>query len=282
MRNKILLLCLILLIVIILIFTLSFKDSKSEITESSHLASETTKKSNSDIALKNDLNANQSKDLLDNNKSLYKSEITTSFMDEKKFNEILKNGKEYGVTYMSVNRLDPKDRKDAEHAIGNLIKTGSLSGGIRLKEFTELDKAREILKQEGLNNILARLDGFKSVPDSIFEEYGMEVTGAQNFGLYHEEKGWSGIYKLYENSNRKVEIQQINLKPNESSQLLISESLNMLLSNETPAIYEYINGENIEKLTFVSDKNYYQINSDELSKDQIIDIANKIILNPSK
>lgn len=278
MRNKILLICLTLLIALILIFIIFFKENKNEITISSYKS----KTSDPDIALKNDFKANQSKGLLENNKSPYKSEMTTSFMDEKKFNEILKHGKENGVIYMSVNMLDPKDRKDAEGAIENLMKTGSLSGGIRLKELTELDKARDILKQEGLNNILARLDDFKSVPDSIFEEYGMKVTGAQNFGLYHEEKGWSGIYKLYENSNGKVEIQQINLKPNESSQLLVSESLNMLLSNKTPAIYEYIRNENIEKLTFVSDKNYYQINSSNLNKDQIIDIANKIILNPSK
>lgn len=279
MHKKILLICLTLLIVLILIFITFFKENKNEIiTTSSHKS----KVSDPDIALKNDFKVSQSKGLLENNKSPYKSEISTSFMDEKKFNEILENGKENGVIYIPVNSLDPKDRKDAEDAIENLMKTGSLSGGIRLKEFTELDKARDILEQEGLNNILARLDDFKSAPDSIFEEYDMKVTGAQNFGLYHEEKGWSGIYKLYENSNEKVEIQQINLKPDESSQLLVAESLNILLSNQTPAIYEYIRNENIEKLTFVSDKNYYQINSSNLNKDQIIDIANKVILNPSK
>jgi len=64
--------------------------------------------------------------------------------------------------------------------------------------------------------------------------------------------------------------------------MIISESLNVLLFNETPATYEHIKDENIGKLTFVSDRNYYQINSLNLSKDQLFNIANKVILNQNK
>ena len=224
----------------------------------------------------------QSKASLIKDNSENKSIKIDGFMDEKRFNEILKEGEKNGVTYKSLTTLEPRDKVDVEKAIENLTKTGSISGGIKLNEFSELDKARDILNKEGLHNMLAKLSGFKSVPDSIFKKYNMKVTGAQNFGSYHQDTGWSGIYKLYENSNQKVEIEQIYLKPNESSQMIISESLNTLLSNETPAIYEHIKNESIEKLTFVSDRNYYQINSSNLSKDQIFDIANEIIVNPNK
>ena len=235
-----------------------------------------------DIIISKDSDVSQTKTAFIKDNSENRSIKTDGFMDEKRFNEILKGGEKNGVIYKSLTTLESKDKVEVEKAIENLTKTGSLSGGIKLNEFSELDKARDILNKEGLHNMLAKLSDFKSVPDSIFNEYNMRVTGAQNFGSYHQDTGWSGMYKLYENSNQKVEIEQIYLKPKESSQMIISESLNTLLSNETPAIYEHIKNENIEKLTFVSDRNYYQINSSNLGKDQIFDIANKIIANPNK
>lgn len=280
MRNVLIIIFLLLVVSIFFGFNY-FKDNENKhIANSSNLTNKEKNVNNSILQKKSEVNENKTS--FNGNKSENKPTIIDSFIDEKKFNEILKNGEKNGVVYMSLNQLEQKDRADVEKAIENLTKTGSLSGGIKVKEFSELDMARSTLNKEGLNNMLAKLAGFKSVPDSFFKEYDMKVTGAQNFGSYHQDTGWSGIYKLYENSSQKVEIEQIYLKPKESSQMIISESLNTLLSNETPAIYEHINNENIEKLTFVSDRNYYQINSSNLSKEQIFDIANKIILNTNK
>ena len=276
MRN--LLIVVFLLSVGFIYFFNSFKNQSIE----NNTAMENKVKDVDAIVIAEDSNVNRHTVSLTKESSESRSTKIDGFMGEKRFKEILKEGEKNGVVYKSLTTLELKDKVEVEKAIENLTKTGSLSGGIKLNEFSELDKARDILDKEGLQNMLSKLSGFKSVPDSIFNEYNMKVTGAQNFGSYHQDIGWSGMYKLYENSNQKVEIEQIYLKPKESSQMIISESLNTLLSNETPAIYEHIKNENIEKLTFVSDRNYYQINSSNLGKDQIFDIANKIIANPNK
>ena len=276
MRN--LLIVVFLLSVGFIYFFNSFKNQSIE----NNTAMENKVKDVDAIVIAEDSNVNRHTVSLTKESSESRSTKIDGFMGEKRFKEILKEGEKNGVVYKSLTTLELKDKVEVEKAIENLTKTGSLSGGIKLNEFSELDKARDILNKEGLHNMLAKLSDFKSVPDSIFNEYNMRVTGAQNFGSYHQDTGWSGMYKLYENSNQKVEIEQIYLKPKESSQMIISESLNTLLSNETPAIYEHIKNENIEKLTFVSDRNYYQINSSNLGKDQIFDIANKIIANPNK
>lgn len=202
----------------------------------------------------------------------------TSFMSVDNFNNILESGAENnGVVYISLNSLDPKTKKEVQAAIENLNEKGSLSGGLKLKEFSDLDKARENLAKEGINKIISQLDDFKGTPEEIFKDF--KLTGAQNFGRYDAENGWNGLYKLYENNNQKIEIEQIHLKPGESSQQLIIEALNQKLKNDTPAIYEKLNSDLIEKITFVSDYNYYQINGYNLKNEKILDIANNIIEN---
>lgn len=206
----------------------------------------------------------------------------TTFMNKEDFEKLMERGQKNGVSYISVESLDSMTKKQVEQALKDLYEKGSISGGIKLKEFTELDKARSILKQEGLHNMLSQLDQFKSTPDSILNDYDMNLTGAQNFGTYDNSSGWSGMYKLYENTSQKVEIEQINLIPDKSAQQLIVEALNITLDKDTPAIYEQLKSDSIEKLTFVSDRQYYQINGQNLKPDQIINIANKIINSPIK
>jgi hypothetical protein len=206
----------------------------------------------------------------------------TTFMNKEDFEKLMEKGQKNGVSYISVESLDSMTKKQVEQALKDLYEKGSISGGIKLKEFTELDKARSILKQEGLHNMLSQLDQFKSTPDSILNDYDMNLTGAQNFGTYDNISGWSGMYKLYENTSQKVEIEQINLIPDKSAQQLIVEALNITLDKDTPAIYEQLKSDSIEKLTFVSDRQYYQINGQNLKPDQIINIANKIINSPIK
>ncbi len=206
----------------------------------------------------------------------------TTFMNKEDFEKLIEKGQKNGVSYISVESLDSMTKKQVEQALKDLYEKGSISGGIKLKEFTELEKARSILKQEGLHNMLSQLDQFKSTPDSILNDYDMNLTGAQNFGTYDNISGWSGMYKLYENTSQKVEIEQINLIPDKSAQQLIVEALNITLDKDTPAIYEQLKSDSIEKLTFVSDRQYYQINGQNLKPDQIINIANKIINSPIK
>lgn len=202
----------------------------------------------------------------------------TSFISIDDFNDILESGaKNNGVVYISLNSLDPKTKQEVQAAIENLNEKGSLSGGLKLKEFSDLDKARENLAKEGINKIISQLDDFKGIPEEVFKEF--KLTGAQNFGRYDAENGWNGLYKLYENDSQKIEIEQIHLKPGESSQQLIIEALNQNLKNQTPAIYEKLNSDLIEKITFVSDYNYYQINGYNLKNGKILDIANNIIEN---
>ncbi|KAF1027516.1 MAG: hypothetical protein GAK29_00616 [Acinetobacter bereziniae] len=93
---------------------------------------------------------------------------------------------------------------------------------------------------------------------------------------------WYIIYKLYENNKSKIEIEQIHLKPEISTQQLVKEALNSSLANDTPAIYEKLPPEMLQKLTFVSDRNYYQINAYNLSENELIAIANSIIKSPEK
>lgn len=202
----------------------------------------------------------------------------TSFITIDTFNDILESGaKNNGVVYISLNSLDPKTKQEVQAAIENLNERGSLSGGLKLKEFSDLDKARENLAKEGINKIISQLDDFKGTPEEVFKEF--KLTGAQNFGRYDAENGWNGLYKLYENDSQKIEIEQMHLKPGESSQQLIIEALNHNLKNHTPAIYEKLNSDLIEKITFVSDYNYYQINGYNLKNGKILDIANNIIEN---
>lgn len=202
----------------------------------------------------------------------------TSFINIDNFNDILESGaKNNGVVYISLNSLDPKTKQEVKAAIENLNERGSLSGGLKLKEFSDLDKARENLAKEGINKIISQLDDFKGTSDEIFKDF--KLTGAQNFGRYDAENGWNGLYKLYENDSQKIEIEQMHLKPGESSQQLIIEALNQNLKNDTPAIYEKLNSDLIEKITFVSDYNYYQINGYNLKNGKILDIANNIIQN---
>lgn len=200
------------------------------------------------------------------------------FMSEVKFNSIMEKGaKNNGVVYVSISELDPISRRDAERVLRNLNEKGSLTGGIKQQEFEELDKARETLKEEGIKNIESRLDGFKGVNDSILNAYNLKLTGAQAFGRYDSDNGWNSVYKLYENNNQKVEIEQSFLKPNESSHQFITESMNFELNNNTPARYERLPSDLIDKVTFVYNSNYYQINGQNLQPDQLIHIANKII-----
>ncbi|MDR6796872.1 hypothetical protein [Acinetobacter calcoaceticus] len=200
------------------------------------------------------------------------------FMSEVKFNSIMEKGaKNNGVVYVSLSELDPVSRKDAEKALRNLNEKGSLSGGIKQQEFEELDKARETLKEEGIKKIEAKLDSFKGVNDNILNAYNLKLTGAQAFGRYDSNNGWNSVYKLYENNNQKVEVEQSFLKPNESAHQFITESMNFELNNNTPARYERLPSDLIDKVTFVYNSNYYQINGQNLQSDQLIHIANKII-----
>lgn len=203
-------------------------------------------------------------------------------MTGEQFDKIMKAGLENGVVYTSMNEFDDVTKNAIKQALENLNEKGSLSGGIKVKEFSDLDKARENLREKPLEKMINDLDGFKSTPNTILEKYDLKLTGAQNFGSYNNGEGWSGIYKLYENSKSKVEIEQINLKPERSTQQLIKESLNTSLINDVPAVYEELSSDLIQKLTFVSDRNYYQINYYNLSKNEAIEIANSIIANPKK
>ena len=203
-------------------------------------------------------------------------------MTEEQFNKIMKDGLKNGVVYTSLTQFDEATQQAVKEALRNLNEKGSISGGIKLKEFSDLNNARENLREKTIDKILSELDGFKSIPNEILEQHHLMLTGAQSFGSYNEGDGWSGIYKLYENKSKKVEIEQIYLKPNTSTQQLIVEALNTSLSNDTPAIYEQLPSDLIEKLTFVNDRNYYQINGYNLSKNEIIEIANEIIKNPQK
>jgi hypothetical protein len=206
-----------------------------------------------------------------------------AFITPVNFSEIMKKGaKNNGVVYISLSDLDPVSRKGAEEAIRNLNEKGSLSGGIKSSEFSELEKARENLQQEGIQKITSQLDGFLSTNDQILNDHGLKLTGAQNFGRYDSENGWNSIYKLYEDSNQKVEIEQSYLKPNESAHQFIIESLNYELNQNTPARYEKLPSDLIEKLTFVNDGHYYQINGQNLKPNQLQEIAKKIIESKNK
>lgn len=200
------------------------------------------------------------------------------FMSEVKFNSIMEKGaKNNGVVYMPLSELDPMTRKEVEKVLNNLKEKGSLSGGVRQQEFSEIEKARETLREEGIEKIVSTLDGFKGVNDSILNAYDLNLTGAQAYGRYDTDNGWNSLYKLYENTNQKIEIEQSYLKPNEAAHQFITESLNIELDNKTPARYEKLPSDLIEKVTFVHNSNYYQINGQNLKSDQLINIANKII-----
>lgn len=203
-------------------------------------------------------------------------------MTEDKFDKIMKEGLVNGVIYTSLNELDEITRASIKQALKNLNEKGSLSGGVKTNEFSDLEKVRENLRDKTLDEMVKDLDGFKSTPNKILEQYGLQLTGAQNFGSYNQGEGWSGIYKLYENNKSKVEIEQIHLKPEKSTQQLVKEALNSSLANDTPAIYEKLPSEMLQKLTFVSDRYYYQINAYNLSKNELIEIANSIIKSPEK
>lgn len=198
------------------------------------------------------------------------------------FNRIMKDGAKHGVVYKSLNDLDEVTKKLVEQALKNLQEKGSLSGGTKLKEFTDLNNSRENLKEKTLDKILESFDGFQSPSNEILERHNLKLTGAQNFGSYNQKDGWTGIYKLYENENQKVEIEQIYLRPEKSTQELILEALNRTLANDTPAIYEKLPSDLIQKLTFVSDRSYYQINTYNLKESEMIEIANEIIKNRNK
>lgn len=231
---------------------------------------------NKPIALKEDTNKS-SKD------SKYFNNINPPLnMTEEQFNKIMKDGVKDGVVYKSLNELDDFTKDAAKQEIQNLHEKGSLSGGVKIREFSDLDRARSNLKDVKIDDIINSLDGFQSTPDAILEQHNLKLTGAQNFGSYNQGDGWSGVYKLYENGNRKVEIEQIYLKPEKSTQQLIVEALNKTIANETPVIYEKLPSDLIEKLTFVNDRNYYQINAYNLKEFEIIQIANEIINNPNK
>lgn len=79
-----------------------------------------------------------------------------------------------------------------------------------------------------------------------------------------------------------MEIEQIYLRPEKSTQELILEALNRTLANDTPAIYKKLPSDLIQKLTFVSDRSYYQINTYNLKESETIEIANEIIKNRNK
>lgn len=210
-----------------------------------------------------------------------KKQITSDqeyFMSEDKFNSIMeKSAKNNGVSYISLSELDTKSRKEAEEALKNLTEKGSLSGGVKQQEFAEIEKSRDTLREEGIENIKSKLDGFNGINDSILNTYDLRLTGAQTFGRYDSNNGWDSLYKLYENTNQKIEVEQTFLKANESAHQFITESLNIELNNNTPARYEKLPSDLIEKLTFVYNSNYYQINGQHLKKDQLVNIANKII-----
>ena len=203
-------------------------------------------------------------------------------MTEDKFEKIMKEGLANGVVYTSLNDFDEITSASIKQALKNLNDKGSLSGGVKTNEFSDLEKARENLRDKTLDKMVKDLDGFKSTPNEILEQYSLKLTGAQNFGSYNKGEGWSGIYKLYENNKRKIEIEQIHLKPEISTQQLVKEALNSSLANDTPAIYEKLPSEMLQKLTFVSDRNYYQINAYNLSENELIAIANSIIKSPEK
>ncbi|WP_151752013.1 hypothetical protein [Acinetobacter bereziniae] len=221
--------------------------------------------------------------VIDNNRVLNKTSSPSPLhMTAEQYNKIMKEGIANGVVYTSLNDFDDITKDSIKQALENLNQKGSLSGGVKIKEFSDLDKARENLKEKSLEKMISDLDGFKSTPNEILDKYNLKLTGAQNFGAYSESDGWNGIYKLYENNKSKVEIEQINLKPEKSTQQLVKEALNASLSDNTPATYEELPSELILKLTFVNDRNYYQINAYNLSKNEIFEIANLIISNPKK
>lgn len=201
---------------------------------------------------------------------------------EDKFEKIMKEGLANGVVYTSLNDFDEITRASIKQALKNLNDKRSLTGGVKTNEFSDLEKARENLRDKTLDKMVKDLDGFKSTPNEILEQYSLKLTGAQNFGSYNKGEGWSGIYKLYENNKSKIEIEQIHLKPEISTQQLVKEALNSSLANDTPAIYENLPPEMLQKLTFVSDRNYYQINAYNLSENELIAIANSIIKSPEK
>ncbi|WP_151802683.1 hypothetical protein [Acinetobacter guillouiae] len=270
---------LIVAILVILIFCIGYiyfskSDKSSEKQEIISLAS-----------IKNELQASEkiNDKVDDNSKNLSKASNPPPLnMTAEQYDKIMKEGIANGVVYTSLNDFDDITKDSIKQALENLNQKGSLSGGIKVKEFSDLDKARENLKEKTLEKMISDLDGFKSTPNEILEKHNLKLTGAQNFGAYNEGEGWNGIYKLYENNKSKVEIEQINLKPEKSTQQLVKETLNASLSNNTPAIYEELPSELIQKLTFVNDRNYYQINAYNLSKNEMMEIANSIILNTKK
>ncbi|BAP37711.1 hypothetical protein AS4_27710 [Acinetobacter guillouiae] len=270
---------LIVAILVILIFCIGYiyfskSDKSSEKQEIISLAS-----------IKNELQASEkiNDKVDDNSKNLSKASNPPPLnMTAEQYDKIMKEGIANGVVYTSLNDFDDITKDSIKQALENLNQKGSLSGGVKVKEFSDLDKARENLKEKTLEKMISDLDGFKSTPNEILEKHNLKLTGAQNFGAYNEGEGWNGIYKLYENNKSKVEIEQINLKPEKSTQQLVKETLNASLSNNTPAIYEELPSELIQKLTFVNDRNYYQINAYNLSKNEMMEIANSIILNTKK
>lgn len=266
-------------ILVILIFCIGY------IYFSKNYKSSEKQESTSIASPKNELQASEkiSDKVVDNSKNLNKVSNTPPLnMTGEQFDKIMKEGIANGVVYTSLNDFDDITKDSIKQALENLNQKGSLSGGVKVKEFSDLDKARENLKEKTLEKMISDLDGFKSTPNEILEKHNLKLTGAQNFGAYNEGEGWNGIYKLYENNRSKVEIEQINLKPEKSTQQLVKETLNTSLSNNTPATYEELPSEMIQKLTFVNDRNYYQINAYNLSKNEMMGIANSIILNPKK
>ena len=68
-------------------------------------------------------------------------------MTGEQFDKIMKAGLENGVVYTSMNEFDDVTKNAIKQALENLNEKGSLSGGIKVKEFSDLDKARENLRE---------------------------------------------------------------------------------------------------------------------------------------
>jgi len=116
--RKVLIIIFLLLVGFITVGFYLFKDNKNQQAVKNSDSTNKAKEVN-DFILQQDSEAKKNKTSSNENKN--RRVMLDGFMNEKRFDEIIKNG----VVYMSLNTLEPKEKADVEKAIENLEKKGS-------------------------------------------------------------------------------------------------------------------------------------------------------------
>lgn len=174
-----------------------------------------------------------------------------------------------GVLYITLAESNlPKNQKEIlAKEFDNLNRYGSFSGGKVTHEFAHLDKKRAALKEE------KPLDFEPTNTDNILPD--MDLTGKWYSGAINEGK-YNSLYRLYESrDDKKFEITEMYLNPNNSSIVEVyKESLNYNINN-IPMTLETLktdNGNDIYNVHFNYKDRYYSLSTENLSRAQVDNI----------